>query len=540
VNRRGRPGREGSNGLEPGASVDPAPGTTTRPGRELWRRRAAGTAATLASLGISAAVLAPFRPSLSVATTGLVLVVPVVVGVAIGGFFVGVAAVALGFVLWDYLFIPPYRTLAVTQAQDWVALAVYAVVMLVVARVVANLEAARALARARERSTRQLFELSEVLLRDRPVEELLRGLASSVRAVFGVEASVVGERESSLGGPTATSPERLDAGDSPGHPDAAGRPERRSSPTRSELASGRAVAVRGVDERGRALRTVPLAVAGRPVALLVVEGRALDRAEEELLGVFANHTALALERAELRGQAMRTELLEEVDRWRQTLVSTVSHDLRTPLASIKAAVSGLRDPALGLEPADRAELLETVELQADRLSRMVASLLDLSRLESGALRLDRQPLVVDELVTEAVASLGTALRPDRVRCALAEDLPAIEGDHTLLCEVLANLLENAARHGPEETPIEVRARPGGVGVEITVTDRGPGVAAEDREGIFRVFDRRAGGGRAGLGLAIVKAFVDAHGGTLGVSSGPDGGAAFTFSVPASELPVEAV
>jgi hypothetical protein len=148
VNRRGRPGRRGSNGPEPGPPVDPVPPTATRPDRKLWRRRAVGTVATLASLGISAAVLTPFRPSLSVATTGLVLVVPVVVGVAIGGFFVGVAAVALGFLLWDYLFIPPYRTLAVTQAQDWVALAVYAVVMLVVARVVANLEAARALARA--------------------------------------------------------------------------------------------------------------------------------------------------------------------------------------------------------------------------------------------------------------------------------------------------------------------------------------------------------------------------------------------------------
>jgi two-component system sensor histidine kinase KdpD len=267
-----------------------------------------------------------------------------------------------------------------------------------------------------------------------------------------------------------------------------------------------------------------------------LRGRALDLHDRGLLATYANHAALAIERAQLRDQALRANLLQEVDEWRAALVSSVAHDLRTPLASIKVAVSDLREPGIVLPEAARSDLLETIEEQTDRLTRLVTTVLDLWRLEAGALKPRREPVEADDLIDEAAALVERSLDTSRLRRVVTPDLPPLEVDPTLIAQALANLLENAARHSPPDAEIAVEAARGRGSeneVEIAVSDSGPGVPREQRDLIFELFHRGADGGRAGLGLAIAKAFVEAHGGRIGVGPARGGGARFVLTVPAA-------
>ena len=180
--------------------------------------------------------------------------------------------------------------------------------------------------------------------------------------------------------------------------------------------------------------------------------------ERSLLGTFANQAALAVDRAQLSEQALRARLLEEIDRWRRALMGAASHDLRTPLASIKTAVSSMRQVDAQLSPQDRAELLELIELQSDRLARLVTNLLDMTRLEAGALELRPTTVSFLDLVDEALGLLGGIVAPGRVRVDAPADLPLLHLDHVLMSQVLANVLENAERISPPDSVIRVSAR----------------------------------------------------------------------------------
>jgi two-component system sensor histidine kinase KdpD len=280
---------------------------------------------------------------------------------------------------------------------------------------------------------------------------------------------------------------------------------------------------------------VALVVSNRPVGMLVLQDVQLAPRDRALLGTFANQAALAVDRAQLREQALRARLLEEIDRWRGALMGAVSHDLRTPLASMKTAVSSLRHPGTTLGPRDRAELLELIELQSDRLARLVTNLLDMTRIEAGALELRPTIIPFDELVGEVLDSLGDLVPLGRVTVDAPADLPLLHIDRVLIGQVLANLLENAERLSPDDTVIRVSARIAGDSaspcVEIAVVDEGPGVNSEDRERVFEMFSQMGGGGRAGLGLAIAKAFVEAHGGTIWIDPQGGSGARVVFAVP---------
>jgi two-component system, OmpR family, sensor histidine kinase KdpD len=233
---------------------------------------------------------------------------------------------------------------------------------------------------------------------------------------------------------------------------------------------------------------------------------------------------------------MRTRLLEEIDRWRGAMMGAVSHDLRTPLATVKAAVSSLRQNSAGLSEIDRADLLELIELQSDRLARLVTNLLDVTRIESGALAVRPAPIPFDELVEEALAAVDGLVPRGRVCIEPPADLPLLEIDHVLIGQVLANLLENAARFSPPERLIGISARSISGStvplVEIAVTDQGPGIAPGERERVFEMFSQNSGGARGGLGLAIAKAFVEAHGGSIWIDPGTANGARVVFTVPA--------
>lgn len=494
----------------------------------MWRERCsvrrilAGALVALGGIAVLSGAMVPVRAHLSVATPALVLVVPVVAGVAVGGLWAGVLAVAAGFVAYDLLFIPPYDTLSVGTAQNWVALGVYVVVMLLVAVLVVSLQRVRAEARRHEDDTRRLYVLSDLLIGDKHLTELLQLIVSTIHQAFSPRWAAVllpgGDAGSGSGGLTvvATAGEALSDDEL-----------RRLSPAPGRLESLRA------GDHGGVVR-VALTARGRPVGLLAMAGAVLQRHDWELLQTYSNQAALALERSQLRERALRTELLEEVDRWRDALMGAVSHDLRTPLASVKMAVTTLRRPAPALSEADREELLELIETQSDALDRLVANLLDMSRIQAGALELRREVTPVAELVDGAVAVLAT----DQVTADLPADLPPVDVDQLLMQQVLVNLVDNAIRHSPEGQPVEVSATADGGLVELAVRDHGPGVSASERERIFQMFNRVGGGGRAGLGLAIAKAFVEVHGQTIRAEDAPGGGARFVLTMPAAALPVD--
>lgn len=490
------------------------------------KRWVAGALVACLGIGVLSAAMVPLRTHLSLATPALVLVVPVVAGVAVGGLPSGVVAVAAGFVTYDVLFIPPYGTLSVGAPQNWAALGVYAVVMLIVARIFAFLRRARLDARRDADATQRLYDLSDILIGDQPVTRVLRAIADTIHHAFGARWSAV----------LIPDPRREN-----GHLDVAATA---GSPSGEELAAlslagGREERLRGTPGMpGTDVIRIALTARGRPIGIVAVAGAALDAHGQHLLRAYANQAALALERSQLRSQAMRTELLERVDELRASLIGAVSHDLRTPLASVKTAVSALRHtPAAALDERDRDELLALIEERADALDRLVTNLLDMTRIRSGALELRRVIVDVGDVVDGALQASGVP--PEAVDIEVPFDLPPVDVDQVLMEQVVANLLDNALRHSPAGTPVRVVATARGAEVALRVEDHGPGIAPEDRERVFTMFSRIGGSGRAGLGLAIARAFVEAHGHSIHVEDTPGGGASFVVNLPAAPVPVEA-
>jgi two-component system sensor histidine kinase KdpD len=479
------------------------------------RRSLVGSAVGVIAVAALGAAMYPLRSHLSIATAAVVFVVPVVAGVVVGGFRAGVASVVAGFVAYDFVFIPPYYTFEVGKAQDWVALAVYVVVMLLVARVVADLDSARAEAQRRAVATQRLFDLSELLVADRSVEDLLETIVRAVRSVFEVPGV-------SLLVPEAG---RLTIAAS------AGEPLSKEELRQLDPQSGMPVSVGTAPGGPGQLRTVALSASGRPVGMLALRGIPASDDDRALLFTFANHAALTLERAQLREQAMRSELLEEVDRLRHALVGAVSHDLRTPLATVKVASSTLLDPAIPLSEAAAHELHGLIDIETDRLTRLVNSLLDMTRINAGALEVRRAATSVFDLVNGVVADLGSALGDHAVDVVIARPLPEVDVDPVLIGQVLANLLDNANRHAPASSLITVAGDVQGDRVAVSVTDTGPGVPAAERVEVFDRFVRFDHRGRTGLGLTIAKTFIEAHGETIWVEDGPGGGARFVFTLP---------
>jgi two-component system, OmpR family, sensor histidine kinase KdpD len=487
------------------------------------RRSYTWSAVVIAFIAALVAVMAPFRDHLTVATPGLVLVVPVVAGTIAGGLYAGLIAVVVGSLAYDLFFIPPYGTLTVGNAQYWVTLLVYVVVMVIVVRVVDALERVRAEALIHQMEAKRLFELSELVTEDRTVAELLETIVVTVQKVFGTRGVAlllpVGDRLEVV----------ASSGDSIPEDDLATLAS--SSGSRVDLGT----TMTGGDE----LRAVALSTPGHPIGLLVVHEGAGIREDRELLRTFANHMSMALERAQLRQTAMRVGMLQEVDRLRRSLVSAVSHDLRTPLATIKVAVSSLRAPDAKLSGDERGELLGLVEAQADRLDRLVTNLLDMTRLQAGVLEPRHQSVSVAAILEDAVGALGVANGPTDLSVELPADLPIVDVDRVLVGQVFANLLENAARFAPDGTPVTVTAKAMPDAVRVTVADHGPGVPPSDRDGLFEMFSRNDAGGRAGLGLAISKAFVEAHGEHIWFEDVPGGGACFAFDLPRAKELVKA-
>lgn len=290
-----------------------------------------------------------------------------------------------------------------------------------------------------------------------------------------------------------------------------------------------------VDSVDDAIAFVVFGLVALTVATLVArEGerrRAAVHRTAEIESLWRANAAMQAEQTRL---ASEKQALEAVDTQRAALLRSVSHDLRTPLAAIRAVVTDLRDDVPYAASA-RQELLDLVADEAERLDRLVQNLLSMSRIEAGSLQPERQAVPIDELLANRVHRLTRLLRNTTVTVDADPDLPLVSADYTMIEQILTNLLENATRHSPPGSAVVVSACPRGAFIEVSVTDQGPGLDPADVDRLFRPFERGPESRSSGLGLAICRALVEAHGGMIRVSSangnGRRRGATFTFTLP---------
>jgi two-component system sensor histidine kinase KdpD len=267
---------------------------------------------------------------------------------------------------------------------------------------------------------------------------------------------------------------------------------------------------------------------------LALRGRSLPASDRRVLGAFASYAAAALDQQRLAAEAQAAKPIAAADRMRTALLAAVSHDLRTPLASAKAAVTSLRSRDVTWAAEDREELLATADESLDRLTHLVDNLLDMSRLQAGALSLFPRPVGLDEIVSQALDNLDPAAR--RITVDIPVSLPEINVDPAILERVVVNLTENALRYSPAGQPPLLTASSLGDRVELRVVDRGPGIPEQDKDKMFVPFQRLGDTDNTtgvGLGLALSRGLTEAMGGTLTAEDTPGGGLTMTVSVPAA-------
>jgi two-component system sensor histidine kinase KdpD len=267
--------------------------------------------------------------------------------------------------------------------------------------------------------------------------------------------------------------------------------------------------------------------------VLVLRSDALGDDDREVLRAFAGQVAIAVQQRELRADAERAAGLAEANELRTALLAAVSHDLRTPLSSIKASVSSLLQSDVDFTPSATHELLETIDEGADRLNHLIGNLLDMSRLQTGALQLVMRDVALEEVLPVALSGLTQA---DRVSVDVEETLPRVRADAALLERAIANVVENAIAWSPPGAAVRVEACTAQHRVELMVVDQGPGIPASQREDVFRPFQRlgdRSNGSGVGLGLAVARGFVEAMDGEITVDDTPGGGVTMVISMPAA-------
>ena len=453
-------------------------------------------------------LLANMRTRLNLVSDVLVMLIGVVLVARLGGLLSALFTSITASLLLNYYFIPPFYRFTITDSNNIVALAVFAAVGLTVASVVDI--AARQTRRAANASAQSetLSELAVSVLRG---DEAIAALLGRFRETFGMDSVALLERAD---------------------PNAPIRPDEQDDPAAWRLVA--ATSTSGAMPCRMPGEADVLASAG-PDAMLALKGRTLPADDQRVLTAFAAQAAVALDRSRLARKAAEAEPLAEADKMRTALLAAVSHDLRTPLAAARLNVASLEDTSIDWSPEDRAELLTGARESLDRLNRLVENLLDMSRLQAGALHLHLEPVQIDDVVDAALDSLAA----DRRHVALGEfeAVPEVVADPVLLERVVANLVGNALNHGGTQAPVLLTASALADHVELRVIDRGPGVAPQDFDQIFTPFQRlgdRDNTTGVGLGLALSRGLIEAMGGTLTPEETPGGGLTMVVTVPAAD------
>jgi two-component system sensor histidine kinase KdpD len=493
-------------------------------------RRAGGAAYGLAVLVVlastgAASMASVMVPRFELSNIGMIYLLGVVAVATRLGRGPAVLAVLLSVAAFDFLFVPPYFSFA-ADAQHLVTLAVMLIVALVISGLTVRVTRQAEVARDRERRTAALYALDRELAATRGIDELLEVGSRHVLDVLGGPLAILlpdgqGRLQTRA---TLMSPSRLDSND--------------VAVAQWAYEHGQ-LAGAGTDNLARGqMLFVPLRASRGSVGVLGIRPSrpvALDAEEpRRLLEAFAGQIALAIERSLLAEEAQRAERRSAAEQLRNSLLSSVSHDLRTPLDVIAGAAGTLVGGGDTLDAAARRDLAETIHEEADHLNRLVGNLLDMTRLESGVAPLHREWQPLAGVVGAALRRMGRHLEGRPVSVDLPPTLPLVPIDGALIEQVFFNLLDNAVKYTPEGCPIEITAQASSGAVTVSFADRGRGLPADDLDRVFEKFYRAkptTARGGAGLGLTICRAIVSAHGGRIWAENRPGGGLVFHFTLP---------
>jgi two-component system sensor histidine kinase KdpD len=436
------------------------------------------------------------RDALDTTLVALLYLIPLGIITAYLGLGPGITSALVTFLTFNYFFIQPYYTLTVHRPADVVILMVFLIVAVVISQLVGRAQAGLVAATAREREATQLYELSTAFAGLPDDHAIVQILAKQVYAVAEgeyVELNITGTRSFNFRLPESNPPAR--------------------SP---ELIIS-IEAARGILGEIRLWRAAPV----------------ISSSERRLFQTFASQGALALERAWLAQAESRTKVLEESDRLKSALLSSVSHELRTPLSTIKAAASSLRGKEVDWDSPARMELVAAIDDEADHLNMLVGNLLDMSRIESGALQPKREWNILAEIVENVLGRMRHLAQEHTLSVDVPEDLPLVPVDYVQMEQVFTNLISNSLKYAPVNTVVCIRARVEGESLHVQVSNQGPQVPSEHLERIFDKFYRITAADKVtgtGLGLSICKGIIEAHGGHIWAENLPDG-LAFNFIVP---------
>jgi two-component system sensor histidine kinase KdpD len=505
---------------------------------------------TLLAVAATTALLLPIRETAGLLNIGFVFLVVIIGATIFAGRWAGVFAGIAGFLFFDYFLVPPYNTFAVTDFRNVLALFVFLGVSLLISWLISEAREQARQAQRRAADVTRLYELSQAIIGGPKLEEILQAIARKVYEVFEAQACWILLPDSQ---------QQLEV--------RAQAPDNARPMTRDELSLARWAFWHGSDigksgtDRFRngegfglsTLRTarseqaraafVPLRANDRTIGVLAVADRRDHRpftAEERtVIATFADQAAVALDRLSLLREAQRAEVLARTDELKSALMSAVSHDLKTPIASIMASVTSLLEKDIHWDEETQRDFLQGIYDEARRLNRLVSNLLDMSRIEGGALHPEKNWYSIEEVVHSVVQRLEPRMAGHTVTVDLETSLPLALFDYTEIDQVLTNLVENALKYTPSGSTILISARRVDDYLEVRVEDNGPGVSSEHLGRLFDKFYRagqRKGTSGTGLGLAIAKGFIEAHGGTIRATNRPEGGLRVSFTLPLSTLP----
>jgi two-component system, OmpR family, sensor histidine kinase KdpD len=486
----------------------------------------------LLSLGIVAActgITSLMFPYFNLVDLAMIYLLGIMIASSRTGKGPSLLAALLSVATFDFFFIPPYHTFTVHQISYYVTFIVMFVVALVISKLTLRVREQANAARLRERRTAALYSLSKELVHEQAVHALSSIAEKHIIEVFPSKAVILmPDEKGNLAVPiTAEETFALD---------------------QSELGVAqwafdhRQQAGLGTDTvPGAKALYLPLVTSSRTVGVLGIlpatSPGIFDPEQMHILESFTNQTAIAIERALLAEEAQNALLKAETETLRNTLLSSVSHDLRTPLAAITGASSTLLQPNITLDKHSKKELIKTIYEEAEHLNEIIRNVLDMTRLESGAIVVKKEWQSIEEIIGVVLNRLSEKMKEHPLSINLSVDLPLVPFDALLIEQVLMNLLENAIKYTPKETPLDFSAMLKGDSLLVELADRGPGIPQGEEKRIFDKFVRGSAVRRGiGLGLAICQAIVTAHGGHIWAENRLGGGAVFRFTLPISGEP----
>jgi two-component system sensor histidine kinase KdpD len=484
----------------------------------------------------------------------MVFLIVVIGATVLAGKPVGILASFVGFALFNFFLVPPYLTFEIRDLENILALFVFLGVSSLLSWLIAGRQEQARQAHRRAEYVSKLHEFSQSIAAARHTNEVLPAIAFKVVELFDAEscwllmpdagrrllvrahappgARQLTREELSLAEWSFLQGSRIGQSGQDRSPAITTGPQMGTDPKMDSDHDGRTT-------------FVPLRAGMGTIGVLAVgvnlSKRSLTSSERTVLFALADQAAAAMERLSLLQEAQRAETLARTDELKSALISAVSHDLRTPLASIIAAVTSLQETGIDWDDATRREFLQAIYDEARRLDRLVGNLLDMSRIEAGALKPQREWYTIAEVLESVTQRLDDRAGSHPLHLDIAPNLPDLLFDFSQIDQVVTNLVENAIKHTPDGTPITIRVRQVGAQVEVSVSDRGPGVPDEHLRNLFSRFYRvyrtpHVKDKGMGLGLAISKGLVEANGGTIGAANQPGGGLDVTFRLPVPPAP----